>query len=526
MKNKYLAFLVFLSMLGTSCSSVSDFSSQGSNGENIDEEEALSSDQTEVIYSTDESGFCSFEVDDVEPNTYDGKNKLVYLTNYDAFAVSIDQEIIYDEVAIENAVNDYLDEKGYDFYVDFILNGEMDYITEELNQNFDVYEQMIENGEQVDIVNTGYSFEYFDGYADTFDLFVENGYLEPLNDYFESELGEIFYNQFDELVWAQTTTFDGVIYAKSSIYDLAVPLVLTFDESSCESYNLDISSIERIEDLEPYLDSFASDGYSGLYLSPDIDLYYEILGFYKYNGIFINAETGEPENIFENETAIEYFKLINDYVEKGYITNGMNEYLPLICSVDIAMPLYNSISTVISKGYLQEESINCAVGISSSSENKESAFELLALLNTDEELAELIYNGVEGRNYTVIDGVKCLNYHALPFYDVNETMTNPIIADSNSNDNPQKSEDVELCNENSEISAYYKFEVSDDLQAKLDTIAEIYDEFYGLFYGDYGDYSGYEDMLEAANEKLDAADIDNALDETNNQLKKFVHFNS
>ncbi|MCD7742423.1 MAG: ABC transporter substrate-binding protein [Ruminococcus sp.] len=518
MKNKCLAFLVLLSLLGTSCSSVSDSNSQESTIESIDKKESSSNSETEVSYEVDESGFCCFEVDEVEPNTYDGKTKLVYLTNYDTFAASIDQQRACDEIAIENAVNDYLDEKGYDFYVDFILNSEMDYLTQELNQNFDVYEQMIENGEQIDIVNTGYSNVNFGGYDDTFNLFVENGYLEPLNDYFESELGQAFYNEFDELFWAQTTTFDGKTYAKSSIYELAAPLVLAFDESSCESYNFDISSIESIEALEPYLDSFASDGYSGLYLSPDNDLYYEILNFYKYNGVFINAKTSKPENIFENEDAIEYFKLINDYVEKGYVTNTMDEYLPLICSVDIAMPLHNSISTIISEGYLQFEDINCAVGISSSSENKKSAFELLALLNTDEELANLIYNGVEGRNYVVVDGTICLNYKALPFYDVNETMTNPIITDSNCNDNPQKSEDFKLCNENSKISAYYKFEVSDDLQDKLDTIAEINNEFYGLFYGDYGDYGGYEDMLKAANEKLKDAGID----EVNEELSSLV----
>ncbi len=130
------------------------------------------------------------------------------------------------------------------------------------------------------------------------------------------------------------------------------------------------------------------------------------------------------------------------------------------------MPLYYDSSKIVSSGYLQQEELNGVVGISSSSKNKETAFELLALLNTDEELANIIYNGAEGRNYAVKDGEKYPNKNALPFYDVAATMTNSIIAESNSQDNQSKREDIAICWEHSEVSPFYGLEVSDDLAEK------------------------------------------------------------
>ena len=185
------------------------------------------------------------------------------------------------------------------------------------------------------------------------------------------------------------------------------------------------------------------------------------------------------------------------------------------------MPLYYDSSKIVSSGYLQQEELNGVVGISSSSKNKETAFELLALLNTDEELANIIYNGAEGRNYAVKDGEKYPNKNALPFYDVAATMTNSIIAESNSQDNQSNREDIAICWEHSEVSPFYGLEVSDDLAEKLEKTAAVYDDFYGLFYGDYGEYQSLDEALFAANEQRKAAGIDEVLNDLNEQHGKF-----
>lgn len=476
------------------------------------------SSSAQIDYGFDEFGFSRFDVEPSEPRTYENKTKLVYLTNYDTtFTTTEDDPRIYDEIYIENAVNEYLDKNGYDFYVDFVMNGEFDFKTGELYPNMDVYQSMLKNNEQVDIVNTGLGMSAMGGYGDTFHLFVEKGYLEPLDDYFQTDHGKEFYDKFDDMVWKQTID-DGVIYGKTTDYTLAQSLVLLPNQDACEKYGVVVNEIQNLEDIEPYLKTLADEGKQGLLLDSTCELYYQMAGFCRYKGVYINVEKGLAENIFENEKALKYFKTISEYSEKRYLSNSVNAFGDdCIFSLSPAMPLYYDSSKIVSSGYLQQEELNGVVGISSSSENKETAFELLALLNTDEQLADMIYNGVEGRNYAVKDGVKYLNKNALAFYDTAATMTNPIIAENNSQDNPNKYEDVELCCKHSEISPFYGLEVSDDLAERLERIAAIYADFYGLFYGDYGEYEDLDTALIAANEQLKEVGIDEILEELNEQ---------
>ena len=72
-----------------------------------------------------------------------------------------------------------------------------------------------------------------------------------------------------------------------------------------------------------------------------------------------------------------------------------------------------------------------------------------------------------------------------------------------------------------DISPFYGLEVSDDLAEKLEKTAAVYDDFYGLFYGDYGEYQSLDEALFAANEQLKAAGIDEVLNELNEQHGKF-----
>ena len=127
-----------------------------------------------------------------------------------------------------------------------------------------------------------------------------------------------------------------------------------------------------------------------------------------------------------------------------------------------------------------------------------------------------MYSGIEGRNYVINDGIKQLNKNALPYFDYTETMVNDVIAEGNYGDNPNKESDEALSREYTEVSPFYYFEITDtQLQAKIEELAAIYDEFYGVFYGDYGEYGDLETALAAANEQLKAAGIDEALAEVN-----------
>ncbi len=477
-------------------------------------------------------GFTRFEVDPVEPVTYEGKTKIVYLSNYNVKYMTNEYDPrIYDEIYIQNAVNEYLDEKGYDFYVEFVNNSEVDplptevdpltgeitYLPTAIYPNFDTYESMLANGEQVDIVNTGSGLGIHGGSNNTYGLFREKGYLEPLNDYLQTEQGRVLYEQYDEVTWAATTDADGTTYAISTGGKVALPMILEFNETICEEYGIDSYSINSLDDLEPYMEVLAEDYIYGICMDPRGDPeFYQMVDFCRYEGIYINAETAQAENIFENERALEYLEKIADYKEKGYIMNVPTIAENYLCSLYDSSPSELDSSIIVGNGYLQSKEISGKVGISSQSEHKEEAFQLLVLLNTDRELANIMYSGIEGRNYVINDGIKQLNKNALPYFDYTETMVNDVIAEGNYGDNPNKESDEALSREYTEVSPFYYFEITDtQLQAKIEELAAIYDEFYGVFYGDYGEYGDLETALAAANEQLKAAGIDEALAEVN-----------
>lgn len=478
-------------------------------------DENSTSNDAQTDYEFDDEGFARFDVKQVEKTVdYGNKTKIVYLSNYDTkYTTTDDDPLIYDEAYIENAVNEYLDELGCDFYVDIVNNGEFDFKTGEIYPNVDVYKAMIESGEQVDIVNTGVGLADYGGYTDTFHIFIENGWLEPLNDYLQTAEGKALYAQFDETMWAQTTDSDGVIYGIACEKLPASPLVLSFNDEACAQVGLGKNDVNTLDDMIPYLEKYIWQNKAGLVLDSTNDLLYEMAGFCKYKGVYINAETGKVENIFKNKEALEYLKTVEKLKNSGSVTNREDDNA--LCSLRPAMPFAYDSTAVVAEGYLQTEEQNVAVGICAESKNKGKAFELLTLLNTDEKLADLLCNGVEGRNYVMKDGEKRLNKNALPYYDTNDSLANALLTSGNALTDLNFAESAEVCREHSHISPFYGLEISDELSAKLEKVAAVYDEFYPLFYGDYGEYGTLDKALAAAEKKLKKVGADEALDELN-----------
>lgn len=466
-------------------------------------------------------GYTRFEVESVSAlKTYEGKTKIVYLTNYGIEPSEYDEDPdLYDTVYIQNTVNDYLDKIGRDYYVEFIFNEEWPRNTNEIHPNYELYKQMLSDDQQVDIVNTGLGFDSLGG--DTFHLFVKEGYLEPLNDYITTEEGKKLYEQFDDIIWALTTESDGKIYGKSSLYNVCMPLTVTINNSVMNQFGISINEIKELNDLEPYLKTLKENNISGLCLDSTNKLIPQLAGFTEYKGIYINAETGKAENIFENEKALSILRIIENFKNEGYLSKPSTDpekTNPF--SIDPALPLFYDTSNIISKGYLSTETLNCVVGISSNSKNKDKAFDLLMLLNTDKELADIIYNGTEGRNYIASNGVITPNRNAMPFIDKIKTMANPIIASANSQDNIHKESNVKNCWKNSIISPFFKFELPEELVEPVKTVAEINSKYYGMFYGNYGSYETLDKAIDAANTELKEANIDDVLDELNKAKEK------
>lgn len=469
-----------------------------------------------------EYGQADFEVEPVseDESYFENKTKLVWLTNY-SYNV--------DTAAIQNEVNRLLDERGYDFAVEFVNHNEANDGKFSLMQ--DIYKQMISDGEQVDIFNSGMGIENVEGTDDvtkTYKTCIDNGWFLPLNDYFETELGKEFYAAYPEWYWQCLTSEDGNIYGRGIIGLGANPLCVVFNNDCLEKYGIDITGYDgSFEGLSEYLEkSYGQAGIQQLVLPGYVTNYNEYCGFINYDGIYFNAETNRFENIYENEKVLNYFETVEDYKNAGYIVNEESTVTmeTAICNVGSMNSIYREFEDayILSDTYTGDN-INIVTGISSSSENPEAAFELLALFSTDGEFADLIYNGIEGRNYIFnSENEKVQNIRASAFSSWLHTPTNPLKADPTADDNQNMKADFERQIKSVKVSPLNGFEADvSKIESEYNSMKEINMQFYGLFYGDYGKYETLDAALSAANEQLKAAGADEVLDELNKQYNEF-----
>lgn len=469
-----------------------------------------------------EYGQADFEVEPVnaDESYFENKTKLVWLTNYSYNA---------DTAAIQNEVNRLLDERGYDFAVEFINHNEAN--GGDFSLMGDIYKQMLSDGEQVDIFNSGMGVENIEGTEDvtnTYKTCVDNGWFVPLNDYFETEIGKKFYAAYPEWYWQCLTAEDGNIYGRGVAGLGADPLCVVFNDHCLEKYGVDISGYNcTFEGLGEYLEkAYAQSGIGQLVLPSYVTNYNEYCGSINYDGIYFNAETNRFENIFENEKALGFLETLEDYKNAGYIVNEESTVTmrTAICNAGGM----NSANREFENAYILSDTyaggnINMVAGISSSSEDPESAFELLALFSTDGEFADLIYNGIEGRNYvTNSENEKVQNIRAPAFSSFLHTPANPLKADPTADDNQNMKSDFKRQIKSVKVSPLNGFEADvSEIESEYNAVNEIYARFYPLFYGNYGEYETLGAAVSAANEQLKAAGIDEVLEELNGQYAEF-----
>ena len=443
-----------------------------------------------------------------------------------------------------DAFNEKLDERGLDFAIDLVMIDEME------KHSMTYCRECFEGGTVPDIIMTGTGVPeevaasgFPDGYEpheNTYWECVKNGWLEPLDGYLSqgegAELKEILPVSLTESL----TDSAGHIYG-FGCWNSTAP-VLTFYKETAEKYGFDISAFDGdLASLEPTLEKMKQDGIAGLAAGDwGADMVFEeYLGFsLDACGIFINENTGRAENLFENSEFIALAELMEHYRSAGYAFDAAKADLAVmkpLCSIG-QMSLLTEPGTVqvpIGKCYYSNSYKNAVFGISSASQHKEDAFELLRLLYSDKELALLFSCGEEGTDYTVTDETIVINNDAkVPFRGlwvdvspVNEELLPPVAfrwskekPDEIEGESPDKAEILEAASGNSRRSAMYSVTLPDDLLERLKPVAKIYADNYKLFLGTTPD--GAEETLERANEKLKEAGIDQLLEEVNGYIKE------
>ena len=443
-----------------------------------------------------------------------------------------------------DAFNEKLDERGLDFAIDLVMIDEME------KHPMTYCRECFEDGTVPDIIMTGTGVPeevaasgFPDGYEpheNTYWECVKNGWLEPLDSYLSQGDGAKLKEILPVSLTESLTDSAGHIYG-FGCWNSTAP-VLTFYKETAEEYGFDISAFDGdLASLEPTLEKMKQDGIAGLAAGDwGADMVFEeYLGFsLDPSGIYINEKTGEAENLFEDSGFTALAELMEHYRSFGYSFDAAEvdpSKMKPLCSIGQVnlMAEQDTVKFPLGSNYYSNSYKNAVFGISSASQHKDEAFELLRLLYSDKELALLFSCGEEGTDYTVTDGTIVINndakvpFRGLWFFDspVNELIL-PSVAfrwsrenpDEIESESPDKAEILEAASRNSRRSVMYNVTLPEDLLERLKPIAGIYADNYKLFYGTTLD--GAKETLKRANEKLKAAGIDELLEEMNRYISE------
>ncbi len=429
--------------------------------------------------------------------------------------------------------NNLLLKKGADFIVEFVGIDSTDVME---------YSELIRNmkseGRQVDLLETGYGLYGVD--YDTYPEAVKDGLLEPLDEYLKTADGQELYKAFDKNAW-ESVKIENKIYGINNKPNLAYPLYICINKEIKNEYEIqlpeEIDSLSQLESAYKYIGESQKDVDKDKAIIPLANFLPSVRNMincvYMDSGIAVKYDKGHPLafNVFEEAEFISLVKLAYDYIDKGYIrideddynnirdgnffakiNAGHNEY-----SFDGKLAL-NKIVDVdtykLTEGYVIDQ-MNAVNGIASWSENKEEAFKLLTMINTDSDLSNLLRYGILDKQYKLADG-KVIQLEAemrAPglFSPANKMITHPIGLEPTN-----KAEVYREVNSITKMSPIAGFTLDKSkIEDELVAIKKVYDKYEKLY---TGEAENTEEELNQANRELKEANIDRVLEEVNSQL--------
>lgn len=312
--------------------------------------------------------------------------------------------------------------------LDTLLENANKIIGEKADAKLDI--QYLGWGEYADkmnvIVNSGETYDI--AFASNYILNAQKGAYADLTELYKKE-GKDLYDALDP-AYIKGNTVNGKIYAVPVSANVTSAQHFAFNGPLLEKYNIDISNVKSLEDLEPALKvikekspetvPFAIGKNYGVSANFDFPISTE----YPFV-IDLDGDTSQIKFVYEIESYIEKLRTMHKYYLAGYIpqdvatsdttydlaadtwfvreeTVGPADYgdslLTRVAGHDIKIRRYTDF-------YKKNPTTQVAnFVISSTSKNKEKAMQVLALLNTDKELLNGLVYGPEGVNWEKVSG--------------------------------------------------------------------------------------------------------------------------
>ncbi len=424
--------------------------------------------------------------------------------------------------------NKTLMSKGYDFAVKFVPLDSDNYL-----QDLDEYE--VKNG-SFDIVNSGSNI-YGSPVNNAYQL-IQNGYFFPLDDYLSTESGKKIFEMFDQKQW-DSVKVDGRVYTIPYAGVGAREFNFVFNKKYVSEKDL-AGFNGNIADLKPLLEKIpTSDGFSHIIMSLGFleNIYPYIDCDSQYYGLALSHDGKGAHNPFEYAPFREFLSSYHDYYKKGYMNYEVPSYAEGM-DYKVQQDFLNSgnFFVYVEGNYVDYEAIGAetityqieplyiqsrpsvTAGIPQNSEHKDEAFQLLSLVHTDNQLANILVYGEEGVDFKLENGIAQtmdggipdirLNDYCLGLYgSVSPTANETIIVDratDRKNYFKDKVKASPYLGKNFDPTGY------EDI---ITAIYKIYEENYDIWTRD-----DIEAEMDRVNQELKAAGIDKLVDAMNEQF--------
>ncbi|QOS80606.1 ABC transporter substrate-binding protein [Paenibacillus sp. JNUCC31] len=393
------------------------------------------------------------------------------------------------------------------------------------------------SGENYDIAFTSsWAYDYLPN--------ATRGAFLPINDLLD-KYGQGIKEQLDPR-FLTGSQIGGQNYAVPVNKELASQWVWRFNKQYVDKYNMDITKIRTLEDLEPYLKQIKDNEPADItplavpkgfkpYLAFDF-----LLGDEFPVGINMNGDTGKYVNVLESEELKSSLKTIRKYYQGGYLRKdvatleGIDNIKTGKWFVDREQTQpYAELGWSRSAGYdivttpMQDPVIftGSATGamhaISANSKNPERAMMFLNLLNTDPYLRNLINYGIEGTHYKKISDNVIEDLPAMKdgFQMPGFALGNLFLTYMHKEDPADKWEAFKEFNNSAKVAPSFGFNFNPDpVKTEVASISAIVKEFYPSIMTGAVDP---DEHLPKAIEKLKAAGLDKVIAEAQKQYDEW-----
>ncbi len=326
-------------------------------------------------------------------------------------------------------------EKTLLWYVLGTKQSDMETVMTEFNKRvkeklgFTVDIQVIDSGVYTDkmnmIISSGEEYDlcFTASWANDFLKNAKNGAFYALDDLLKEE--QDFYNSIPEYTW-NSARVSGKIMAVPNYQSYTYYEAAAIPKRLAEKYNVDVESVDELQDLEPYFEQIKANEPDLYPLDPtsfnlQTQIYYGT-GAPAVGVIDADAD-GKVYSIYESEEYAQKLALVRDYYKKGYIRpdvvsaagEGQTNTIKYGCwrvqaGAGTAANLKDNYGEEIIEIPLLAEPVLTNNGaratmtaVSRTSKYPKEALQLVKLLNEDKDLYNLIYFGIEGKHYDKID---------------------------------------------------------------------------------------------------------------------------